>query len=110
MAEESGSVIKVTSDVSDAVDGADVIYTDVWVSMGDEAEESERLKDLRDYQVNQDILNMANPDAMVLHCLPAIRSQEITEDVLNGSQSAVWDEAENRLHVQKAILYLLLKE
>jgi len=110
VAEESGSVIKVTSDVSDAVDGADVIYTDVWVSMGDEAEESERLKDLRDYQVNQDILNMANPDAMVLHCLPAIRSQEITEDVLNGSQSAVWDEAENRLHVQKAILYLLLKE
>ncbi|MCC7550488.1 MAG: ornithine carbamoyltransferase [Methanobacterium sp.] len=110
VAEESGSVIKVTSDVSHAVDGADVIYTDVWVSMGDEAEESERLKDLRDYQVNQDILNMANPDAMVLHCLPAIRGQEITEDVLNGSQSAVWDEAENRLHVQKAILYLLLKE
>jgi len=110
VAEESGSVIKVTSDVSHAVDGADVIYTDVWVSMGDEAEESERLKDLQDYQVNQDILNMANPDAMVLHCLPAIRGQEITEDVLNGSQSAVWDEAENRLHVQKAILYLLLKE
>jgi len=110
VAEESGSVIKVTSNVPEAVDGADVIYTDVWVSMGDEAEESKRLKDLQDYQVNQDILDLADPDAMVLHCLPAIRGQEITEEVLNGPQSAVWDEAENRLHVQKAILYLLLKE
>jgi ornithine carbamoyltransferase len=110
VARKSGSVIEVTSDVQSAVKGADVLYTDVWVSMGDEAQESQRLKDLKDYQLNQDILNQADSDAMVLHCLPAIRDQEITEEVLNGPQSAVWDEAENRLHVQKAIMYLLMKD
>lgn len=109
IAEKSGSVITITSDVAEAVKDADVIYTDVWVSMGDEAEESQRIKDMHDYQVNQDILAMAAEDAMVLHCLPAIRGQEITEEVLNGPQSAVWDQAENRLHVQKAIMYLLMK-
>jgi ornithine carbamoyltransferase len=109
IAEKSGSVIKITSDVAEAVNDADVIYTDVWVSMGDEAEEAQRIKDMHDYQVNQDILAMAAEDAMVLHCLPAIRGQEITEEVLNGPQSAVWDQAENRLHVQKAIMYLLMK-
>ncbi|WP_321423029.1 ornithine carbamoyltransferase [uncultured Methanobacterium sp.] len=109
IAEKSGSVIKITSDVAEAVKDADVIYTDVWVSMGDEAEEAQRMKDMQDYQVNQDILAIAAEDAMVLHCLPAIRGQEITEEVLNGPQSAVWDQAENRLHVQKAIMYLLMK-
>ncbi len=108
IARKTGAVIKITSDVQDAVKGTDVIYTDVWVSMGDESEESQRLRDLRDYQVNQDILEMAHPDAMILHCLPAIRDQEITEQVLNGPQSAVWDQAENRLHVQKAIMNWLL--
>lgn len=108
VARKTGSVIKITSDVQEAVEGADVIYTDVWVSMGDESEESQRLTDLKNYQVNRDILKMANPDAMVLHCLPAIRDQEITEEVLNGPQSAVWDQAENRLHVQKAIMNWLL--
>lgn len=108
IAQKSGSVIKVTSDVTEAVTGADVLYTDVWVSMGDEKEEAQRISDMKDYQVNQDILDKANKNAMVLHCLPAIRGQEITEEVLNGPQSAVWDQAENRLHVQKAILYLLL--
>ncbi len=109
IAEKSGSVIKITSDVAEAVKDVDVIYTDVWVSMGDEAEEAQRIEDMHDYQVNQDILAMAAEDAMVLHCLPAIRGQEITEEVLNGPQSAVWDQAENRLHVQKAIMYLLMK-
>lgn len=109
IAKKSGSVIKITSDVAEAVKDVDVIYTDVWVSMGDEAEEAQRIKDMQDYQVNQDILAMAAKDAMVLHCLPAIRGQEITEEVLNGPQSAVWDQAENRLHVQKAIMYLLMK-
>lgn len=108
IAQKSGSVIKVTSDVTEAVTSADVLYTDVWVSMGDEKEEAQRISDMKDYQVNQDILDKANKNAMVLHCLPAIRGQEITEEVLNGPQSAVWDQAENRLHVQKAILYLLL--
>lgn len=108
VARKTGSVLKIISDVQDAVAGADVIYTDVWVSMGDELEESQRLNDLRDYQVNQDLLNLAHPDAIVLHCLPAVRDQEITEEVLNGPQSAVWDQAENRLHVQKAIMNWLM--
>jgi ornithine carbamoyltransferase len=108
LAHISGSRIEVTSNVSEAVYGADVIYTDVWVSMGDEDEEAQRIKDFQDYQVNQKILKMADKEAMVMHCLPAIRGQEITEDVLNGPKSAVWDQAENRLHVQKAILNNLL--
>ncbi|HMK53794.1 MAG TPA: ornithine carbamoyltransferase [Methanobacteriaceae archaeon] len=108
IAEKTGSILEVTPDVKKAVKGADVLYTDVWVSMGDEAEEEKRLNDLQDYQLNSALLKLADHDAMVLHCLPAIRDQEITEDVLNGPQSAVWDQAENRLHVQKAILYLLL--
>lgn len=108
IARKSNCTIEVTDDVQEAVSGADVLYTDVWVSMGDEAEESQRLRDLQDYQLNQDILNMADSEAMVMHCLPAIRGQEITEEVLNGPQSAVWDEAENRLHVQKSIMHLLL--
>jgi ornithine carbamoyltransferase len=108
LASISGSGIEVTSNVAEAVKGADVIYTDVWVSMGDEDEEAQRIKDFQDYQVNQKILKMADKEAMVMHCLPAIRGQEITEDVLSGSKSAVWDQAENRLHVQKAILKNLL--
>ncbi|MBP1944850.1 ornithine carbamoyltransferase [Methanobacterium petrolearium] len=108
VAKESGSTIKVTNNVREAVDAVNVIYTDVWVSMGDEIEETQRVRDLQGYQVNQDILDLADPEAMVLHCLPAIRGQEITEEVLNGPQSAVWDQAENRLHVQKAILNWLI--
>jgi ornithine carbamoyltransferase len=76
--------------------------------MGDEDEEAQRIKDFRDFQVNQKILKMADKEAIVMHCLPAIRGQEITEEVLNGPQSSVWDQAENRLHVQKAILNNLL--
>ncbi|MBF4474960.1 MAG: ornithine carbamoyltransferase [Methanobacterium formicicum] len=110
IAQQSGSTINITDDVAAAVKDADVLYTDVWVSMGDEAEEAQRIRDMQYYQVNQNLVGMAAPDAMVLHCLPAIRGQEITEEVLNGPQSAVWDEAENRLHVQKAILYHLLKD
>lgn len=108
-AEDSGSKINVTRDISE-VKGSDVVYTDVWVSMGDEAEVNQRLKILNKYQLNTDVLNMANPQAMVMHCLPAIRGQEITEEVMSCGQSAVWDQAENRLHVQKAILSILLGE
>ncbi|MGV8144668.1 MAG: ornithine carbamoyltransferase [Methanothermobacter sp.] len=106
-AKKSGSKITVTHDMAD-VQGVDVIYTDVWVSMGDEAQEEQRLKTLKDYQLNSDVLNMANPQAIVMHCLPAIRGQEITEEVINCHQSSIWDQAENRLHVQKAILSVLL--
>jgi ornithine carbamoyltransferase len=106
-AQNTGSQIKITTDLAD-VEGADVIYTDVWVSMGDESEKKQRLKDLKDYQVNSEILKRANNDAIIMHCLPAIRGQEITEEVINGDQSAVWDQAENRLHVQKSVLCKLL--
>lgn len=109
-AENTGSKIKITDDLEEGIKGTDVIYTDVWVSMGDENEASKRISDLKDYQVNRDILNLANEGAVVMHCLPAIRGQEITEDIINCDQSAIWDQAENRLHAQKAILYKLLSK
>ncbi len=107
-AENSGSKIKITDDLKEGINGTDVIYTDVWVSMGDENEASKRISDLKGYQVNKDVLNLANEKAIVMHCLPAIREQEITEEIINCDQSAIWDQAENRLHAQKAILYKLL--
>jgi len=110
VAEKTGSKLEVTANVKKAVEEADVLYTDVWVSMGDEEEAEQRLKDLQEYQLNSGLLKLADPEAIVLHCLPAVRDQEITEEVLNGPQSAVWDQAENRLHAQKALLYFLLKD
>jgi len=96
-----------TPDVAKAVENADYLYTDVWVSMGFEEEEAKRLKLLRPYQLNADILAAA-PQAKVLHCLPAHRGEEITDDVMESRQSIVFDQAENRLHVQKAILSIML--
>ena len=90
--------------------GADVLYTDVWTSMGEEAEREVRFKALHNYQINQALLNEARPEAIVLHCLPAHRGEEITEEVLEGPQSVVFDQAENRLHVQKAIMALLMSD
>jgi len=109
-AEMSGSKIKITDNIEEGLKGSDVIYTDVWVSMGDEAETSKRINDLKNYQVNKEALKLADPDVIVLHCLPAIRGQEITDDVINSDHSVIWDQAENRLHAQKAILYKLLKD
>ena len=109
-AEETGSNIEITSNVLDGVKDADVIYTDVWVSMGDEAEKLQRLIDLNDYQVNMELLKHAKPDAIVMHCLPAIRGQEITDEVMKSSQSVIWDQAENRMHVETAILFKLLNK
>jgi ornithine carbamoyltransferase len=97
-----------TADPADAVAGADAVYTDVWVSMGDEADADRRRADLAPYQVNADLLAAAADDAIVLHCLPAHPGEEITEELLYGERSAVWDQAENRLHAQKALLELLL--
>lgn len=110
IAKKTGSNLEVTHNAQKAVEGADVLYTDVWVSMGDEEEKEQRLKDLQAYQINAEMLKLADPGAIVLHCLPAVRDQEITEEVLNGPQSAVWDQAENRLHVQKALLYHLIRD
>ena len=107
-AAQTGCTISVEEDIAKAVKGADVLYTDVWTSMGQEAEREIRLKALHDYQINSELLKAANPGAIVLHCLPAHRGEEITEEVLEGPQSFVWDQAENRLHVQKAIMALLM--
>ena len=109
-AAQTGCTISVEEDIAKAVKGADVLYTDVWTSMGQEAEREIRLKALHDYQINSELLKTANPGAIVLHCLPAHRGEEITEEVLEGPQSFVWDQAENRLHTQKAIMVLLMSD
>jgi ornithine carbamoyltransferase len=101
-------IAELTDDPRVAVVGADAIYTDVWVSMGDEAEAERRCRDLAPYQVNEELLDAASEGAIVLHCLPAHPGEEITAEVLYGERSAVWDEAENRLHAQKALLERLL--
>jgi ornithine carbamoyltransferase len=97
-----------TADPSEAVSGADIVYTDVWTSMGQEAEKEERLRRFADYQVNADLLKEAPPHARVMHCLPAHRGEEITGDVLDGERSIVFQQAGNRLHAQKALLQRLL--
>lgn len=106
---ENNTEITVTNDLKTALDDVDVVYTDVWVSMGDEAEANQREMDLSPYQVNQELMDLANEDAIFMHCLPAIRGQEVSADVIDGDQSVIFDEAENRLHAQKAILYYYLK-
>lgn len=108
LASENNAKITITSDIKKAVSNSDAIYTDVWVSMGDEAEETKRQKDLRPYQVNKELMSYANPDAIFMHCLPAIRGEEVTSEVIDGPQSVIYDEAENRLHAQKAVLYHFL--
>lgn len=107
-AKNNGGLVEVVDDPSEAVKGADVLYTDVWASMGQEAEANERMKAFKGYQINSDSLKRANQSAIVLHCLPAHRGEEITEDVIEGAQSVVFDEAENRLHAQKAIMALVM--
>ena len=104
-AAQNGSTITITADVKEAVKDADVIYTDVWVSMGDEAEEEKRMNDFAPYQVNQELVDLADDDVIFMHCLPAIRGKEVTAEVIDGPHSAIYDEAENRMHAQKAVLY-----
>jgi ornithine carbamoyltransferase len=105
---EAGLAALQTNDPRAAVDGADAIYADVWVSMGDEEEAERRRRDLAPYQLNEELLAAASDRAIALHCLPAHPDEEITSDVLYGERSAVWDQAENRLHAQKALLEQLL--
>jgi len=97
------------TDPMEAVKDADVVYTDVWVSMGMEDEEQERLKTFSPYQVNEQIMQHAKPDALFMHCLPAHPGQEVTQEVLDSPASIIFDQAENRLHIQKAILAMLAK-
>ncbi|MCK4255662.1 ornithine carbamoyltransferase [candidate division WOR-3 bacterium] len=104
------SSIYVTNEPLDAVKEADIIYTDVWTSMGQEMEREERLKKFKEFQVNNNLLKKAKSDCLIMHCLPAHRGEEITDDVIDGPQSIVFDQAENRLHAQKALLVKLLSE
>lgn len=102
--------LKIVPTVKQAVTNADIIYTDTWVSMGEEAEAKKREKELKAYQVNSDVVKLARKDCLVMHCLPAHRGHEITDEVMDGPNSVVFDQAENRLHAQKAILTMLLTE
>ena len=109
-ARESGATMTVTHDLKEGVSGADVIYTDVWASMGQEAEAEKRKAIFRPYQVNAALMAMAKEDAIFMHCLPAHRGEEVTDEVIESWQSVVFDEAENRLHAQKAIILSLMLE
>ena len=106
---QSGGTVELTSDPRAAARGADVLYTDVWTSMGQDAERERRLKDLAGFGIDDEMVASAASEAIVLHCLPAHYGEEITEEVLYGPQSAAWDEAENRLHAQKALLALIVR-
>jgi ornithine carbamoyltransferase len=108
-AAESGATIDLLADPHEAAAGADVLYTDVWTSMGQEDERERRLRDLAGFGIDAELMGLANKDAIVLHCLPAHYGEEVTEEVLYGPQSAVWDEAENRLHAQKALMALVVR-
>ena len=101
--------IIITADPIAGVEGAHVVYTDVWVSMGFEDESAQRLKNLLAYQVSGDLMAKAAPDALLLHCLPAYRGKEITEEVFERNSKTIFDQAENRLHVQKAIISEIVK-
>jgi ornithine carbamoyltransferase len=106
---QMGGTVELVSNSQEAARDADAVYTDVWTSMGQEDEAEKRRSDLADYRIDSDLLQLAADDAIVLHCLPAHYSEEITEDVLYGPQSAVWDQAENRLHAQKALMALTIR-
>ena len=108
-ARAAGGAVELVEDARMAVDGAAVLYTDVWTSMGQEDERERRLRDLAGYGIDAELVARAGRDAIVLHCLPAHYGEEITEDVLYGPQSAVWDQAENRLHAQKALMALVIR-
>ena len=109
-AKKSGSKVVLTEDPEEAVKDADVVYTDTWISMGQEAEKDLRLKVFMPYQVNKKLFSLAKEDAMFLHCLPAYRGYEVTEDIIDGPNSNVFEEAENRLHLQKAIMVTLMAD
>ena len=105
----SGGSVEVVDDPRDAVAGAQVLYTDVWTSMGQEEERERRLRDLAPFRLDEEKLDLAGSDAVAMHCLPAHVGEEITEGVLYGDRSLVWDQAENRLHVYKAVLALTVR-
>jgi ornithine carbamoyltransferase len=107
---QTGATITVTTDAVAAVTGADVIVTDTWVSMGKEAEKAQRVATFSPYRVDRVLMALAAPEALFLHCLPADRGYEVSADVIDGPHSVIWDEAENRVHAQKALLVWLLQQ
>ena len=102
------NLIKITNDLNAAVKGANVLYTDVWSSMGQESKKNEKDKDFRGFTINQDIVNQAKENVIIMHCLPAYRSKEITDEVFESNKSRIFQQAENRLHAQQALLSCLL--
>ena len=104
----NGGKVIITNDAMEAAKGADAIYTDTWVSMGQEDQKAEKVKAFSPYQVNSELFSVANKDAIFLHCLPAYRGMEVTEEIIDGPHSVVFDEAENRLHAQKAVMAMLM--
>ena len=106
---QQGGTVELTNDPREAVEGAQVVYTDVWTSMGQEAERERRLRDFAGFQVNEELLARAADDAVVMHCLPAHYGEEVDEAVVYGPRSLVWEQAENRLHAQKALLALVVR-
>jgi ornithine carbamoyltransferase len=109
VAEASGGSVALFTDPADSVVGADVVVTDTWVSMGKEDEKAERIATFGPYRVDSELMARAQPDALFLHCLPADRGYEVTAEVIDGDQSVIWDEAENRVHAQKALMVWLLE-
>jgi ornithine carbamoyltransferase len=105
----NGTAVELTNDPREAATGADVLYTDVWTSMGQDEERERRLADLAGFGLDADLVALGSERAIVLHCLPAHYGEEIAEDVLYGERSAVWDQAENRLHAQKALMALIIR-
>ncbi len=108
IAANTGATLRLMTDPQGAVDGCDVVVTDVFTSMGQEDEQAKRLQAFEGYQVNEALMNRAQSDALFLHCLPAHRGEEVTAEVIDGRWSVVWDEAENRLHAQKALMLALM--
>jgi ornithine carbamoyltransferase len=105
---KTGSTVKVTHDPLEAVQGADVIYTDVWTSMGQEKEKEERIRSFKPYQVNPELVKLAKEDYIFMHCLPAHRGEEVTNEVADSRNSVIFDQAENRMHAQKALMALIM--
>ena len=109
-AKATGTKLTLTNDPIEAIKDADVVYADTWVSMGQESEKAEKVKVFKDFQINKELFSYAKPDAIFLHCLPAYRGYEVTEDIIDGPNSVIFDEAENRLHAQKAVMVKLMAD
>ena len=107
---KSGANLLITEDAVEAIKNADIVYTDTWVSMGQEAEKAERIKIFMPYQIDEELFKKAKEDALFMHCLPAYRGYEVTSEVIDGKNSVIFDEAENRLHAQKAVMAMLMKD